>query len=325
MYLRARVWVLVLLALNSAAYAAMADLGGMAAENVRYAALLSTVCVLAVGVCDFLHFRRKHRLLSEICRNARLAAQNLPDCGADALEHDYQALICAMAQDRAEAVSRMDRKMADLSAYYTLWAHQIKTPISAMRLTLHGEGGAQARRLSAQLTRIEQYVDMVLAYQRLESASTDYVFAPIALDDAVRASVRRFAGEFIDRGLKLDFRPGGAQVLTDAKWLGFMLDQLISNALKYTPSGGVTIEMEGETTLAIRDSGIGISPQDLPRIFERGYTGRNGRADQRASGIGLYLCRRIADNLGHALCAESEPGRGTVMRIDFPKRDARHE
>ena len=147
----------------------------------------------------------------------------------------------------------------------------------------------------------------------------------IRLDDAVRASVRRFAGEFIDRGLKLDFRPGGAQVLTDAKWLGFMLDQLISNALKYTPSGGVTIEMEGETTLAIRDSGIGISPQDLPRIFERGYTGRNGRADQRASGIGLYLCRRIADNLGHALYAESEPGRGTVMRIDFPKREARHE
>ncbi|MDD6245561.1 MAG: sensor histidine kinase, partial [Firmicutes bacterium] len=140
MYLRARVWVIVLLALNSAAYAAMADLGGMAAENVRYAALLSTACVLAVGVCDFLHFRRKHRLLSEICRNARLAAQNLPDCGADALEHDYQALIRAMAQDRAEAVSRMDRKMADLSAYYTLWAHQIKTPIAAMRLLLQQEG-----------------------------------------------------------------------------------------------------------------------------------------------------------------------------------------
>ena len=173
MYLRTRVWVIVLLALNSAAYAAMADLGGMAAENVRYAALLSTVCVLAVGVCDFLHFRRKHRLLSEICRNARLAAQNLPDCGAEALEHDYQALIRAMAQDRAEAVSRMDRKMADLSAYYTLWAHQIKTPIAAMRLLLQQEG-AENGELGQELFRIEQYVDMALGYVRLDSDSSDF-------------------------------------------------------------------------------------------------------------------------------------------------------
>ena len=173
MYLRTRVWVIVLLALNSAAYAAMADLGGMAAENVRYAALLSTVCVLAVGVCDFLRFRRKHRLLSEICRNARLAAQNLPDCGAEALEHDYQALIRAMAQDRAEAVSRMDRKMADLSAYYTLWAHQIKTPIAAMRLLLQQEG-AENGELGQELFRIEQYVDMALGYVRLDSDSSDF-------------------------------------------------------------------------------------------------------------------------------------------------------
>ena len=281
----------------------------------------------AGGACLLLSWQRQRRrcmrLAEILCRPAS-EIENLPAAICD-YERALQDALCALAKRYCALERETATRQDDMADYYTLWAHQIKTPISAMRLTLHGEGGAQARRLSAQLTRIEQYVDMVLAYQRLESASTDYVFAPISLDDAVRASVRRFAGEFIDRSLKLDFRPGGAQVLTDAKWLGFMLDQLISNALKYTPSGGVTIKMEGETTLAIRDSGIGISPQDLPRIFERGYTGRNGRADQRASGIGLYLCRRIADNLGHALYAESEPGRGTVMRIDFPKREARHE
>ena len=214
MYLRTRVWVIVLLALNSTAYAAMADLGGMAAENVRYAALLSTVCVLAVGVCDFLRFRRKHRLLSEICRNARLAAQNLPDCGADALEHDYQALIRAMAQDRAEAVSRMDRKMADLSAYYTLWAHQIKTPIAAMRLLLQQEG-AENGELGQELFRIEQYVDMALGYVRLDSDSSDFLLRRCDLDTILRPAVRKFAPQFIRRHLTLRYEPVGKTVLTD--------------------------------------------------------------------------------------------------------------
>ena len=321
MYLRTRVWVIVLLALNSAAYAAMADLGGMAAENVRYAALLSTVCVLAVGVCDFLHFRRKHRLLSEICRNARLAAQNLPDCGAEALEHDYQALIRAMAQDRAEAVSRMDRKMADLSAYYTLWAHQIKTPIAAMRLTLQGEDTPAARRLMTELGRVEQYVDMALTYLRLEEGGSDYVIRTCAVDDVVCAAVRRFAGEFIDRRIALDYTPVEWETVTDGKWLTFVVEQLLSNALKYTGQDGtVRIYREGDD-LCIRDSGMGIAPEDLPRVFDMGYTGQNGRLDRRSSGIGLYLCRRICRNLRHEIRIESVPGVGTTVRLTLCRGD----
>ena len=283
-------------------------------EAVGYTAAVSGFIGAVFLLEDFMRFRKRTCALETLHREATVSLDSLPEPQND-LEAQYQELLRMEFAEKERLSGEQQDCYRDMMEYYSMWAHQIKTPISAMRLTLHGEGGAQARRLSAQLTRIEQYVDMVLAYQRLESASTDYVFAPIALDDAVRASVRRFAGEFIDRGLKLDFRPGGAQVLTDAKWLGFMLDQLISNALKYTPSGGVTIEMEGETTLAIRDSGIGISPQDLPRIFERGYTGRNGRADQRASGIGLYLCRRILTRLGHDISIQSAPGRGTRVTI----------
>ena len=110
-------------------------------------------------------------------------------------------------------------------------------------------------------------------------------------------------------------------MLTDEKWLSFVLEQLLSNALKYTPSGGVSVYMEAPATLCIADTGIGIAPEDLPRIFEPGYTGLNGRQDKRASGLGLYLCRRVCRNLGHGLTAQSEPGKGTVMRLDLSRKE----
>ena len=110
--------------------------------------------------------------------------------------------------------------------------------------------------------------------------------------------------------------------MTDEKWLQFVLEQVISNALKYTEAGRITIEMENETdgaedraVLCIRDTGIGIAPEDIPRIFEKGYTGYNGRSDKKASGIGLYLCRRICSNLGHTITANSSLENGTVIRI----------
>ena len=131
----------------------------------------------------------------------------------------------------------------------------------------------------------------------------------------MRPAVRKFAGEFIRRRLRLDYQPLDRTVVTDAKWLGFVVEQVLSNALKYTPEGSVSIYAEEPATLCIRDTGIGIAPEDLPRIFERSYTGYQGRADHRASGIGLYLCKQICDRLGHTIRAESRVGEGTVIRI----------
>ena len=132
--------------------------------------------------------------------------------------------------------------------------------------------------------------------------------------------LRQFAGEFISRKLKLEYEPIIAKVLTDAKWLSFVVEQVVSNALKYTPQGSVSITLEEPSTLVIRDTGIGIPPEDLPRVFERNYTGLAGRADTRASGIGLSLCKRICDSLGHTLSLESVPGEGTAVRIDLSAR-----
>ena len=189
-----------------------------------------------------------------------------------------------------------------------------------MRLTLQNEDTPLSRRLTAELGRVERYVEMVLAYLRLDADSTDYVLRECDLDPIVRGAVKKFAGEFIDRHLTLECPPTNIRVLTDEKWLSFVLEQLLSNALKYTPEGKISIHMEAPATLCIADTGIGIAPEDLPRVFEQGYTGYNGRGDKRASGLGLYLCRRVCRNLGHTISAESELGRGTTIRLDLSRK-----
>ncbi|MBQ3405551.1 MAG: sensor histidine kinase, partial [Oscillospiraceae bacterium] len=233
---------------------------------------------------------------------------------------DYRRVIALLQEVRRMRESEAALKYADMVEYYTLWAHQIKTPIAAMRLTLQNEDSPLSRRLMTELGRVERYVEMVLAYLRLDSDSTDYVLRECELDDVVRGAVRKFSGEFIQRRLALDFRPTNIRVLSDEKWLSFVLEQLLSNALKYTPEGKVSVYLEAPATLCVADTGIGIAPEDLPRVFEQGYTGCNGRMDKRASGLGLYLCRRVCGNLGHGIAVESEPGRGTTVRLDLSRK-----
>ena len=188
-----------------------------------------------------------------------------------------------------------------------------------MRLTLQNEDTPLSRRLTGELGRVERYVEMVLAYVRLDGEATDYVLREYELDPLLRAAVKKFSGEFIDRRLALDLQPTHMRVLTDEKWLSFVLEQLISNALKYTPSGKISLYAAGENTLCIADTGIGIAPEDLPRIFEPGYTGLNGRTDKRASGLGLYLCRRVCRSLGHGISVQSRPGEGTAVLLDLSR------
>ena len=185
-----------------------------------------------------------------------------------------------------------------------------------MRLTLQNEDSPLSRTISDDLFRIEQYVEMVLCYLRLGSESTDYVIAKQDLDKLLKQAFRHFSGQFISKKLKLEYEETPFTALTDEKWLLFVIEQILSNAVKYTPSGGeIRVSMKTPGILCIKDTGIGIAPEDLPRIFERGYTGLNGRADKKASGLGLYLCKRICDNLSHRIWAES--GEGTTVYLDL--------
>ena len=201
---------------------------------------------------------------------------------------------------------------------YTKLEQQIKTPIASMHLILQKQDSEDSRRLRMELMRVEQYVEMVLCFLRLDSDSTDYVLKEYRLDDIIRPAIRKFAPQFIMKKLALVYDTIDRRVLTDEKWLGFVVEQVLSNAVKYTESGKVKISCEG-SKIIISDTGIGIAAEDLPRIFDKGYTGFNGRMDRRASGIGLYLCRRICNNLGHSITAESVPGQGTTIAIELER------
>ncbi len=179
------------------------------------------------------------------------------------------AVSGARARARRRPARADDAQPAQLSGsgeYYTVWAHQIKTPLAAMRLLLQDAETDEQHALLEQLQSVEQYVEMVLGYLRLESPSSDYVIRNYVLDDIVRQAVRKFASQFIRRKLRLEYAPLNVNVITNEKWLLFVIEQVLSNALKYTRSGSVSITLEEPKTLCIRDTGIGIAPEDLPRI-----------------------------------------------------------
>ena len=283
-------------------------------DALKYALLLVILWLLLYVITEYHRFRKKHLLLERFKKSTQECTKELPEC-RNLLELDYQELLGIFDEKILELKSEARIKGQDLSDYYGMWVHQIKTPIAAMRLLLQDADTDEQRALLEQVQSVEQYVEMVLGYLRLESPSSDYVIRNYALDDIVRQAVRKFASQFIRRKLRLEYAPLNVSVITDEKWLLFVIEQVLSNALKYTRSGSVSITLEAPKTLCIRDTGIGIAPEDLPRVFEKGYTGSNGRTDKRATGIGLYLCRRILAKLGHSITIASTPGMGTTVRI----------
>lgn len=283
---------------------------------VIYPGALCAVLGIVIVVFDFLRVRREHRVLISIHSITDIIEESLPKIDG-IKDRDYQQILSLLSEEHNNYRTLANRKYGEMIDYYTVWAHQIKTPIASMRLHLQNEDSALSRTLTSDLHRIEQYVEMVLTFLRLTSESTDYVIKEYDLDRIIKNAVRKFSSEFIGRKLSLVYEPVNTTVITDEKWLSFVIEQVLSNALKYTPAGSITITMENEKTLRIRDTGIGIAPEDLPRIFENGYTGYNGRADKKASGIGLYLCRRICNNLGHTITAQSQMDRGTTIDIDL--------
>ena len=289
---------------------------GLPLGAVLYPAAL---CAAAGGIILLLSLRKSRAVCQELSLMQHHPA-DLPDelpAAQSPQEQAYQALLLALHADRQKLKSNMNARYHDMTEYYTVWAHQIKTPIAAIRLALQNEDTPLSRRLTGEVGRVEQYVQMALTYLRLGSDSSDYVIRSCALDNIVRPAVRRFAGEFIQRKIQLNYQMLNYTVITDEKWLGFVVEQVLSNALKYTPQGSVSIYMEPEGVLCIRDTGIGVAPEDLPRVFEKGYTGYNGRSHRKASGLGLYLCREILTRLGHSVSAESQVDHGTTIRIDL--------
>lgn len=292
-------------------------------KAVLYPYILCAAVGAAVFAVNYLRASVEHQSFEEL--------RGLPDELTSKLysfrtldDEDYIAVIELLMKREKERETQISKRDADMSDYYTTWVHQIKTPISSMHLTLQNEDIPSARKLSGDLFAIEQYVEMALTYLRLEDGVNDYMFAQHSLDKIIRSSVKKFAGQFIGRGISLNYTKTEKTVLTDEKWLGFVIEQIISNSLKYTPShGGVAIEVSDsdnprfDCAVTISDTGIGIAPEDLPRVFEKGYTGFNGRSDKKATGLGLYLCRRVCKELGLGISITSEISSGTAVRLEL--------
>ena len=241
-YLKRQKLLVLLLIGITAVFAAVFSLYDLPLEAIGYAAALCLALGAGVFLLGFWRFRSRHRELLQLMKRTEEPVLPLPPAG-DLLEEDYQALLTAVAAQRTRLLARERDKLEDMTDYYTLWAHQIKTPIAAASLLLQ-ENPPPREPLEAELLKISQYVDMVLGYLRLDSASTDYVFQDTDLNALVRQAVRKFARLFILKHITLDFQEIHRTVLTDGKWLSFVVEQLLSNALKYTPAGG-TVRIYG--------------------------------------------------------------------------------
>ena len=211
-------------------------------------------------------------------------------------------------------------KYNDLLDYYTLWVHQVKTPIAASSLLIGDLKDKEAKsQLEQELFKIESYVHLVLQYLRLESFHDDLVLKKENLADLVREVVKKYALFFIQQGLSLNLHDLDHTIVTDKKWFLVILEQVLSNSLKYTKEGSIEIYFH-EDSLYIKDTGLGIQNADLLRVFERGFSGYNGRLTQQSSGLGLYLSKKIADQLGHKIAIDSQVGQGTTVSIAFPEK-----
>ena len=323
-YLKFKKNILLLYVIFVCIFAASILLYRLPLMAVIYPTALCAVTGILFLIFGFLRFKRNHSALESIKKLNADMISSLPEPSGE-LDGDYHEIVALLRDEAVHLEDSFDEKYRDMTEYYSVWAHQIKTPIASMKLTLQGVDSPEARKLSSELMRVERYVEMVLAFIRLDSASTDYVFREYAVDGIIKQTIRRFASDFIGKKLRLEFEPVNKSIVTDEKWFAFVLEQVLSNAIKYTKEGGVKIYLTDGDYLCVEDTGIGVAEGDLPRIFEKGYTGFNGRADKSASGIGLYLCRRVCDNLGLNIKAESELGKGTRILIDLKQNTNRPE
>ena len=315
-YLKSNLRLLLMLLLFQAVFAAVLLLYRAPLEGAAYGLSLCLALGLCFFIVGFLRYRRKHLALQRVLNQLQEGLPTLPE-PADQPEADYQAMLAVLDEDRRRIAADAAGAWDQAETFYTAWVHQIKTPMAAMGLLLQS-GQPDVALLKRELFSMEKYVDLVLTYQRLGSETTDLVLKECDLDTIIRAALKEYARLFILKKLTLAFTPTDLTVLTDEKWLGFVIGQLLSNALKYTQTGGVSIYAEG-SCLAIEDTGMGIPASELPRIFEKSFTGENGRLAERTTGLGLYLCRRACALLGHGIRAESKVGQGTKVILDLSR------
>lgn len=300
-------------------------------ENVRkllYAMVITTFFWTFAAFLSFYNYRKKRLILNQKQLYLQEEWEQNPDVFLDlteqsttALEAEYQKIFLDMQEKNQTLLKETEKKQMERNDYFLLWTHQIKTPMAALRLLL--EQREDSMNLKQELFKIEQYVDMMLQYQRLSDISNDLLLKEEELGNLIRRAVKKFGIIFIQKGIRLDLAEFESKIVTDQKWFCFAIEQILSNSLKYSDGGSIRIYLTdqetGKLTLCIEDEGSGIKAEDLPRIFERGFTGYNGRGSAKSTGIGLFMCKQILDKLGFEIWVHSEEGKGTKVYLNLTK------
>lgn len=286
-------------------------------EAFKDAALLSATFLILFSLYDVWHYAQKHKLLLKMQDYHEFYREQLELLPKEKnlLLEDYQQLLWQSVTEKEELATKYEGKTQQLLDYYGMWSHQIKTPLSALNLLVQSQESPNVQ-MKQELFKIDEYLSMMLHYLKMTNLEEDLLIETIDVQSAVKQTIRKFSTFFIQKNLSVEVKDFHQEVITDRKWFNFILEQIMFNAIKYTPSGGIIISWQ-ENSLLIQDSGIGILPEDLPRIFDKGYTGYNGREDKKATGLGLHMSQTIGKPLGITFKATSEIGKGTTVWITF--------
>ena len=314
---RGSLWMAILI---PATFIGMHLLGQGTVRELGYTLLLLAFALGYAGIRSFLRYAHTQLRLWDALERLPAEADALPETDSP-LQKDYRRLALAYQADQREALAAAAAAERERLDYYTLWVHQIKTPIAALDLAAQSEEPLSRELVRQETIKIGQYADAALTYQRLQSLHNDLSLSVVPLYPLCCSLVKKLRPIFLYRNIRLCMQPFEGSALSDPKWLGMAVTQVLTNALKYTPDGGcITVGMTAPQLLTVQDTGVGISAEDLPRVFDRGFTGalgHTGSESEKSTGIGLYLCKQACDKLGHQVSIHCPEGGGTCVTFDL--------
>lgn len=238
----------------------------------------------------------------------------------------YQTLY-DINKSMIENVKEYNLSIIDFKEYVEMWIHEVKIPISSLTLLIHNNQEKIDKRYVEQIRKLDNYIDQILYYVRSENAEKDYIIKEKSLQEIIKNVVLKNKDDLLASKVKLDVNVNNIKVLTDAKWLEFILNQIINNSIKYKRNNVesyikiIAKEDKEKTYLSIYDNGIGIPKKDIPRVFEKSFTGENGRITAKSTGMGLYIVKKLCDKLGHKINIESKKNEYTKITIIFYNND----
>lgn len=285
--------------------------------------LVVWTAILLAGL--FLTYWKRRRQMRELLDMAgqlseRYLISEVMELPEQAEDQVYYQLLKMAGKSMLEQIGEVQRERLEYKEYIEQWIHEIKTPITAMKLLCENHRTDWTKELLLELEKTNRFTEQALYYARSEHTEKDYSVREMSLSQVVHQAIADNKYLLLQSGVRLEVEEMEDTVYSDEKWVRFILNQLIANAVKYRSGQPVlrfsTRRQQDQVVLVVEDNGIGISPADLPRIFEKGFTGQNGRMVQQSTGIGLYLCKRLCDKLGIGIAAASS-GQGTAVSLAF--------